>query len=1088
MKSVRIWMATLFASTFASVTLAGLPSGYAPVNCIVSTGRDAGKQWINTGYTPKATDKIAMKVKFKRDDVTMALYCARGTSGSSGTFTCFLIKDSSDQKMKLRFDRNTTTSAYYPLQITKEVDYEIWADGNTCQCQVNENGAQTIMGSGSFTVGSPLVLFASHTRGTQTITTENLGNIAEYELYAFKVTDKDGNVKVDMVPCRETKDGGVAGLYDLQRNAFYPSQSGTAFEYVAEPPAAPATPKVDVKTGRVEWEPSSGANAWYLERQIGSGEWTGIYCAESVAACSYVDSPNALNVSYRIAASNAQDVVRGEAVNVRLPVYSVGFGANTERIRGRFMPTKTAFPNSTVLNRNSFAKITNVPAEYVDDAEVFSTYARVSDYGSSVATATFTGLESEKTYGVRVLSMENWTGITVGYRKASLQVNGSTVLTGMDAYAKAGNRIGCPVFWDADGVSTAEGTMRVGVQNTKEEFCLYGLELYELDATAEMLAPELTVGATAEYAVLRCDTKTGAGVFEIQMSESAPNATTEGTVLYAAAPAEVRDPSLAKGATRWYRARRKWMNKASPWSDWQSATRPAEGTFRTALRLNMDSKNAAVVEGWELDKPYRQAGCSAITGNPMAAATVVTIPDTLEDPAPEGVYRTRCQVETTTSPKLGWTVSGFEPYAAVKVRLHVCEEWTGCSVGSRIFHLRSRYLRVSSLQDIDVFKQAGSKALTATVAEGTLYADGFGQIDLNITRVTGVPIIRGIELLAGESDSPQLGGTVVESVNADGTRSGRGRLYVPYADDWSLTLSGRGKVTVWMDGVIRGTYTLTDGNAKTFFAGALSEGVYSLHYEFAPADESATCVLGWTTWNGPVGIQPAESMVVLSADEPAGTGEWSFTQLGDGATVPYVEANDANFKSFTLSTTGNSMYYAKDDGSYLYRTVASSSAEFTLTARFVSYACEWTGSNTRIGFAVRDTLENGANGSYVSFHGFDASSPNRRLTYYSDLDANGDLNITADASQFVTSGWNDLPVWMRVTRTNAGGRHRYVFEYSHDGINWEVSRTQEVSAKRNSYVGILAMPSVNSGKEPLVVTVDTISYAERQRGLIVIFK
>ena len=89
---------------------------------------------------------------------------------------------------------------------------------------------------------------------------QDLNNFGEFALYYFKVMDKDGHVKVDMVPCRETKDGGVAGLYDLQRNEFYPSESSTPFDYtIAEPPATPDAPQAP----RVAMTPR-GCSRWMI--------------------------------------------------------------------------------------------------------------------------------------------------------------------------------------------------------------------------------------------------------------------------------------------------------------------------------------------------------------------------------------------------------------------------------------------------------------------------------------------------------------------------------------------------------------------------------------------------------------------------------------------------------------------------------------------------------------------------------------------------------------------------------------------------------------------------------------------------------
>lgn len=229
----------ILSATFAFATL---PDGYTPVDGIVSTSE--GKQWINTGYPLACTDKIEFKIKVPTL-TAMCIYCSR-TDGKVNTFTCFLEDKNG---YKFRFDRNDDVDNGYSEQtISGGAVYAVVADGSTCACTLNDAPSAT-MASGSFTPGSPLVLFASHKRGAGTIVTSDLNWFAVLTMYYFRVTDKDGNVKVDLVPCKNAS--GVAGLYDLQREAFYPSQGDADFDIVSVEPTQPVA--VTGVTARQRW-------------------------------------------------------------------------------------------------------------------------------------------------------------------------------------------------------------------------------------------------------------------------------------------------------------------------------------------------------------------------------------------------------------------------------------------------------------------------------------------------------------------------------------------------------------------------------------------------------------------------------------------------------------------------------------------------------------------------------------------------------------------------------------------------------------------------------------------------------------------
>ena len=177
--------------------------------------------WVNTGYTPACTDRVHIKVKFANTSGNKCLYCSRTMSGSKivRTFTCFAINN------KFRFDRNTSNTSASPA-ISTTTDYMLTADGNTLVATVN-NGNSVNMGSGTFTPGSPFVLFASHGARPGAST----GAYFVGRFYYFRVFNSAGNLVREYIPARRSTDGAV-GILETTQHTFLQS-SGTSGEMTA---------------------------------------------------------------------------------------------------------------------------------------------------------------------------------------------------------------------------------------------------------------------------------------------------------------------------------------------------------------------------------------------------------------------------------------------------------------------------------------------------------------------------------------------------------------------------------------------------------------------------------------------------------------------------------------------------------------------------------------------------------------------------------------------------------------------------------------------------------------------------------------
>lgn len=212
---------TLFA-TIGAMIFSSL-ADYTRVEWI--QGATNGGQWINTKVLPECTDKIEMKVFLTNLGDTQCLYCSRGIETTENTFTCFLLSGC------FRFDRKDSTDRSISQKPEKEVEYIITADGKTLEAKYTKvdgtlKGSVT-MKEGEFTPGSCLTLFGSHTSGSALNSVSDIGNYGRYRLYYFKVYNKDGTLKCNLVPVRDNskEEGNYQryGLFDTIAKRYLPN-------------------------------------------------------------------------------------------------------------------------------------------------------------------------------------------------------------------------------------------------------------------------------------------------------------------------------------------------------------------------------------------------------------------------------------------------------------------------------------------------------------------------------------------------------------------------------------------------------------------------------------------------------------------------------------------------------------------------------------------------------------------------------------------------------------------------------------------------------------------------------------------------
>ena len=204
------------ASAFAAGTL---PAGYTEVEYI----QGPGNARILTNYTPQpATDKVEAVAEWPANtisaNVNQGVWCARGNGLQVDSWTLFVLGT------QFRFDYSPNghgVSLLANFTISTGTKYTITAENNTITyvangLQVGSNSTPAY----SYTVGGPVMLFASYHSGTGS----NLGNYGKQKLYSFKVW-RSGELIHYFVPCKDSN--GAATLVDICDNPATLTRSGT---------------------------------------------------------------------------------------------------------------------------------------------------------------------------------------------------------------------------------------------------------------------------------------------------------------------------------------------------------------------------------------------------------------------------------------------------------------------------------------------------------------------------------------------------------------------------------------------------------------------------------------------------------------------------------------------------------------------------------------------------------------------------------------------------------------------------------------------------------------------------------------------
>jgi len=202
-------------------------AGYTVLKSITANGNQYVK--VPTDYMNLAsTDRVEMKVKpieINNDRTTRCFFSSR-VSNKKSNFSCFQQWPDMGGENGLRFDFNNEALLFANPRFKMRADeiHEIVFDGNMRMALVDgEDKGYDISPSNDFTPTTSLFILGAANGETHLADLD-----AKCELYHFRLYNKDGNLKLDMVPVYSEGES-EAGLYDRVGKTFFKSASGTAF-------------------------------------------------------------------------------------------------------------------------------------------------------------------------------------------------------------------------------------------------------------------------------------------------------------------------------------------------------------------------------------------------------------------------------------------------------------------------------------------------------------------------------------------------------------------------------------------------------------------------------------------------------------------------------------------------------------------------------------------------------------------------------------------------------------------------------------------------------------------------------------------
>ena len=191
-----------------------LPEGYTLLSWVQTPAENnTASCHVDVGIVPLATDRVETKVGLGNASGTQWVFGTYDSGNPTKRFDAYVYGG------KLNFHLGNKNST---INVTTAT-YEIILDGSARKAIYAKNGeasGKLAIASGGSAPDRRLYLFAANNNGT--VVADRMA--ISCKMHYFRVYDKDGNLKANMLPAKNPDN--VAGFYDLVRNQFFAPVEG----------------------------------------------------------------------------------------------------------------------------------------------------------------------------------------------------------------------------------------------------------------------------------------------------------------------------------------------------------------------------------------------------------------------------------------------------------------------------------------------------------------------------------------------------------------------------------------------------------------------------------------------------------------------------------------------------------------------------------------------------------------------------------------------------------------------------------------------------------------------------------------------
>ena len=821
----------------------------------------------------------------------------------------------------------------------------------------------------------------------------------------------------------------------------------------------------DGSTGTLTWG-ARDALAYYVQSAPSrEGPWTTILRDQTAKRLAV--TPGAENtVYYRVVASNGIGTVKSAVrcnKREKYTVYAVNCGYDVTRY-GRFAPDDHHVAGGTLSLRDEglwgLTPGISAEVEHTVPSEIARTAVFYPKEFSGSMEYRFPNLNPAKTYDVRIYSLESYYNTLGGSRVFSVQANGVTVRSGIDARAQAGAKCTLTEFVCPNLSPAADGSITLTFVKEVSDPYISAIEIVENDSPRVPLVP-LVKGVFARKNGVQVAIGSGTGelTYDIRRRPSAGGEYE--TLVTGLAEYAWMDAGVTEGYV--YSVRATDADGATGGWSADVAITPVGAAPQSFIGLSPQSNvtfsnaNGTYVPYSKYIRWNRTLGMAAQS---YSHAIVL-------DPAPDGLYK-----RIMYNAKVEFTFTNLYPSASYRVRLQALESYY-TQAGKRV----TSGVYANEKQIWGAFDAYREVAKGVFPIEAVVKATPDGKINFFTEQKTDNIDFCTVELFlldgsteggvaravrSGSANDPTWTQGVVSTLDLAGVPDGTPAtgneiiwdtmISVPADGVYTFDVEQGGDYALWIDDDV---CLEAHGGASTNATVTLPLGAHHLRARYVQGTGEASVAVKWA---GPGFARRsiASSSLTKSRTADLSQDKWRRAEINtahEGDLYKIGQTADGS-DIWRMTSSADGFYGTREKSHFVFREVKSREFEARVRLRNIPDRA----SASTLALTLRTGLTE-FGGDYVRQMICGVTNPGQSTRWH--VGPQGADFTVANPNITNNVRWDvKVPMWMRVRKWREGGRDLAEFSYSLDEENptWTVSVTNELTATRPIYVGVEASP------------------------------